>query len=172
MSSAVAQMWSLLLVKTFWRRFWFKSHMISRGRLVATCVRFLAVWKSNKRANREPTSCNHLGAFYWLVLLVRVRFLYPLQASRNVVHTLCFNVFMPPHVCARCLVFLWAQIRTIRCATYETVGHVFCQIFNHDISRWFTCKNWKSCSRQPSTISTIPCHWTLLRRRQQQAQWS
>ena len=35
-----------------------------RDRFVATCVRFLAVWKSNKRANREPTSCKHSGAFY------------------------------------------------------------------------------------------------------------
>jgi len=52
------------IVKTFWRRFWFKSHMLSRDRFVATCVRFLAVWKSHKRANREPTSCNRLGAFY------------------------------------------------------------------------------------------------------------
>ena len=27
-------------------------------------VRFLAVWKSKKHANREPNSYNHLGAFY------------------------------------------------------------------------------------------------------------
>jgi len=38
----------------FWRRFWFKAHMLSRDRLVVTCVRFLAVWKGHKRANREP----------------------------------------------------------------------------------------------------------------------
>ena len=29
-----------------------------------------------------------------------------------------------------------------------------------------------NCSSQPNTISTIPCHWTLLRRKQQQVQWS
>jgi len=39
------------IVKTFLGRFWFKSHMLSRDRLVATCVRFLGVWKTNKRAN-------------------------------------------------------------------------------------------------------------------------
>jgi len=33
------------IVKTFWRRFWFKSHNLSRDRLVATCVRFSAMWK-------------------------------------------------------------------------------------------------------------------------------
>ena len=51
------------IVKTFCRRFWFQSHMLSRDRFVATSVRFSAVWKRRKRANREPTSCNHLGAF-------------------------------------------------------------------------------------------------------------
>jgi len=56
--------WKPPIVKTFWRRFWFESHMLSRGCLVATCVRFLAVWKRNRRANPEPTCCNNLGAFY------------------------------------------------------------------------------------------------------------
>jgi len=55
------------IVTTFWRRFWFKFHMLSSNRFVATCVRFLAVWKSNKRANREPSSWNHLGAYYVLL---------------------------------------------------------------------------------------------------------
>jgi len=27
------------------------------------CIRFLALWKSSKHANRERSSCNHLGAF-------------------------------------------------------------------------------------------------------------
>jgi len=35
------------------------------------CIRFLPVWKSNKHANREPTTCNHLGAFY-LMCFARV----------------------------------------------------------------------------------------------------
>jgi len=38
-------------------------------------------------------------------------------------------------------VFLRAQIRKIRYATHKTVGHVLCQIFNHDISGWFPYKN-------------------------------
>jgi len=112
------------IVKTFTQRFWFKSHMLSRDRLVVICFRFLADWKSNKRTYAQGV----------------------------------------------CL--FWAQIRKIRCATYKTAGHVLCQIFNHDLSGWFAWKNWWSCSRQPSAISTIPCHWTLLRRRQQQTQWS
>jgi len=39
----------------------FKPHLFTRQ---FSCVRFLPVWKSNKRANREPDSCNHLGPFY------------------------------------------------------------------------------------------------------------
>jgi len=38
--------------------------MLSHDRPVVTCVRFLPVRKSKKYANRETTSCNHLGAFY------------------------------------------------------------------------------------------------------------
>ena len=52
------------IVKTSCRRFWLKSHMLSRDRFVATCIRFLVIWKRKKCANREPTSSNHLGAFY------------------------------------------------------------------------------------------------------------
>ena len=55
---------------------------------------------------------------------------------RAKVQTLCFNVFVPSHICARCL-FFWAQITKIRYATYQTVVYVLCQIFNHDISGWF-----------------------------------
>jgi len=49
------------LLKAFWLRFWFKtSHPFARR---FRYVRFLGVWKSNKHANREPSSCNHLGRF-------------------------------------------------------------------------------------------------------------
>jgi len=37
----------------------------------------LGVWQSNKHANREPNSCNHLGRFTWRVSLVCARFLWP-----------------------------------------------------------------------------------------------
>jgi len=47
------------------------------------------------------------------------------------------------------------------------VNYVFDQIFNRDVFGWLDCGNWKSCSCQPSTISTIPRQWTVLRRRQQ-----
>jgi len=55
----------------------------------------------------------------------------------------------------------------------ENVGHVFCQIFNRDVFGWFACKIYcLPCSRQPSTLSIIPCNWTHFRRRQQQPWWS
>jgi len=43
----------------------------------------------------------------------------------------------------------------------KNVDHVFCQTFNHDVFGWFACKNEKSCSCQPNTISTIPCHFCI-----------
>jgi len=62
-----------------------------------------------------------LGAFYLTSFVVCerfLRFLQPWQASRNVVLTLSFNVFMPPDVCAVCMVFR-AQIRKNRWKTYK-----------------------------------------------------
>jgi len=53
-------------------------------------ARFSGVWKSNKHADREPSSCNHLDHFTWRVLLVCAIFLRPWQASWNVVLKLCF----------------------------------------------------------------------------------
>jgi len=52
------------------------------------------------------------------------------------------------------------------------VGYVFSQIYNCNVLGCFAEGNYKSCSRQPSTIFTIPCHWKLLRCKQQQTQWS
>jgi len=69
------------------------------------CVRFIAVWKSNKHANREPSSSTNWVHFA-CVLLVCVKFVQPWWASRNVVPTLCFNVFMPPYIGALWLVFM------------------------------------------------------------------
>ena len=37
------------------------SHLFTRQ---FSCVRFLTVWKSEKYANREANSYNHLNAFY------------------------------------------------------------------------------------------------------------
>jgi len=81
--------------------------------------------KNNKHANREPGSCNHLGAFY-VTCFARVCEIFTAVGSEsNVVHTLCFKVFMPPYICAVCLFFL-AQIRQSRCETYKkNVGNVF-----------------------------------------------
>jgi len=64
------------------------------------CVRYLPVWKSNKHANRERSSYNHLGTFY-LACFARVCEIFiAWQVSHSVLLTLCFNVFMPPHICA------------------------------------------------------------------------
>ena len=57
------------IFKTFWRWFWFLN-CTSFTRQV-TCVRFLAVWKRKKHANRERNSYIHLDSFY-LTCFVRV----------------------------------------------------------------------------------------------------
>jgi len=51
------------LFKNFWRRYRFLNltHPFTRQ---FGCVRFLAVWKSKKHANRERNSYKCLGAFY------------------------------------------------------------------------------------------------------------
>jgi len=79
------------IVKTFWWQFCFKSHMLSPDCFIAICVRFLAVWRSDKRVNREPTSRNHLGAFY-LTCFVCMCEIFTSVVSHNMVQMLCFNV--------------------------------------------------------------------------------
>jgi len=92
-----------LLLKAFRLRFWFKtSHPFARR---FCYVRFLGIWKTNKHAIMNLAVATVCVRFTWYVLLVCARFLWPWQASRNVVLKLCFNVFMPSHVCAGCLVF-------------------------------------------------------------------
>ena len=46
------------------------------------CVRFLAVWKSSKHVNREPSSCNHLGAFH-LMCFARVYEIFTAVVSES-----------------------------------------------------------------------------------------
>jgi len=104
------------------------------------------VWKSNKHANRGSSSCNNLGRFTWRVLLVCATFLWPWQASINVVLKLCFNVFIPWLICVVCLIFLITDKKK-QMWNIKNVGHVFCQTFNLDVSSWFACKNYSSCSR-------------------------
>jgi len=63
------------LLQAFWLRFWFETLHPFAWRF--RYVRFSGVWKSNKHANREPSSCNYLDRFSWRVLLVCARFLRP-----------------------------------------------------------------------------------------------
>ena len=58
------------------------------------CVRFFEVWKGNKRANRDPCICNHLGRFTWRVLLVCGRFLQACSLRRPHVCVVCFDFTM------------------------------------------------------------------------------
>ena len=113
------------------------------------CFRFLAVWKSNKRANRKPSSCNHLGAFY-LTCFVRVCEIFTAwKASRNMVLTLCFNVFLPPHVqYVQCIcLFFWAQIRKkTDVKLIKNEGHVLTHA--HPFFSYL-------CSKQLSNIQTV-----------------
>ena len=56
------------VVKTFCRRFWFKSHMLLRDRFIATSIRFLALWKRKKTCEPwtyqlQPFGCVLLDVF-------------------------------------------------------------------------------------------------------------
>jgi len=60
----------------------FNNDTIREASHILSCDGFnafdsFAVGKSNKHANRDATSCNHLGRFTWRELLVCARFLQP-----------------------------------------------------------------------------------------------
>jgi len=82
-----------------------------------------------KHANREPNSYNHLGAFY-LTCFVRVCETFTVVVSElQRCLTLCFNVFMPPHILYKCSVLFLNTDKKTDLILIKTVRHVFCQIF-------------------------------------------
>jgi len=90
----------------------FKAHIFSRDSLIAFDSYQSEKYRNTRIVNLTVTTI--WVRFTWRVLLVRVRFLQTRSASCNVVLTLCFKVFMAPHVLqhigAVCL-FFWTQIR-------------------------------------------------------------
>jgi len=57
---------------------WTSCHFARQFR----CIRFFAVWKSNKHANRETSSCSHLSAFH-LTYFARVYELFTAVLSES-----------------------------------------------------------------------------------------
>jgi len=93
--------------RAYWRFFGHRSSL--NLRFFRTTVSLRSILSSLKQQQTRESwiySCNHLGRITWRVLLVCARFLWPWQASRNVVLKLCFNVFIPPLKYAVCLIFL------------------------------------------------------------------
>jgi len=76
---------------------------------------------------------------------------------------------MPPHISAAYFALgnfiFWILLLSTGKKKYvkamKCVGYVFGQILKRDVRDVFgllTCGDEKSCSRQPNTISIIPCH--------------
>jgi len=107
------------VVKTFWRQFWFKSDNLSRDRLVATCVRFLAVWKSYKHTNPESSSCNHLGAFY-LTCFARMCEIFTsvVSESQRGPHVMLSGLYAATHMCM-VFVFFSTDKKNQRCNLWK-----------------------------------------------------
>ena len=105
--------------------------------------------------------------FLWRGLLVCVRFLQPRQASRNVVLTLCFNVFMPPHMCAVCSFVLSTdrgvkRLDGVRDIKQVRRPHVRSWGLSEAISLyWSTCdsvgtfRHPGNCARLPSLVTPL-----------------
>ena len=98
------------------------------------------------------------------------------SGSATLVLTLCIKVFLQPHILqymgAVCFFLFWTHIRKNRCDSYKNVDHVFSQIFQLWRFRLVCLCQFIILSRQLIRILTISCNLTLLRRRQQQMQWS
>jgi len=59
-----------------------------------------------------------------------------------VVLTLCFKVFMPPHMLYMCSVFIFSNTdKKKHVILIKNVGHMFCQILNCDDFGWFVGGN-------------------------------
>jgi len=111
------------LLKTFWRRFWFEPHIISRDgfadleseKVRSTRIVNLAV---------QPVGCVLHDVFCSCVWNFYSRGKRTATWSpRCALSSLCRHTYV------QCGWLLRAQIRKDRCETYKNVGHVFCQIF-------------------------------------------
>jgi len=116
------------------------------------CVRFLAVWKANKYANRESISCKHLVGFYlthfasssnccsWLRHVCKIFAAVVWWASHNVLlNPFCVNAFTPRQICEAWFVsgnWRYCTLRQgqIDITPLKYVGYVVGQIFQCDIS--------------------------------------
>ena len=144
MSSPLAQLWYPLL-KTFWRRFWFESHIISRDGFTA-----FDSLQSEKVTNTrivnlavQPVGCVLHDVFCSCVWDFYSRGKRAATWSPRVPNFLCRHTFV------QCGWFLWAQIRKDRCETYKNEGHVFFQIFQPWRFRFF--RVWKLIILFPPT---------------------
>jgi len=113
-------------LKTFWRRFWFEPHIISRDGFVA-----FDSLQSEKVANMrivnlavQPVWCILHDVFWWCVWDFCRRGKWAATRSPR-----CALTSLCRHTYVHCGWFLCAQIRKDRCVTYKNVGNAFFQIF-------------------------------------------
>jgi len=114
----------ILLLKTFWRRFWYEPHIISRDGFVA-----FDSLQSEKVTNTrivnlavQPVGCVSNDVFCSSVWDFYSRGERDATWSpRCALTSLCRHTHVQW--------FLWTQIRKDRCETYKNVDHAFFQIF-------------------------------------------
>ena len=152
----------MLIPQTCWRRFWFKPRILSRHSFVA-----LDSWQSVKVTN--TWLMNLAVATMWVRFAWRVWHFYS-PGKRVAKWSRCALTFIcRQNTYMQCVWFFEHRWEKIGVMLIKQIGHVFYQIFlswHFWVDLPVEINNPVPASQK---ISTIPCHWTLLRRRQQQA---
>ena len=113
------------LLKTFWRRFWFEPHIISRDGFVAFDSLQSEKVTNTRIVNQavQPVGCV-LSDVFWSC----VWDFYSRGKRAAMWSPCCVLTSLCSHAYVQCGWFLWPQTRKDRCESYKNVGHVFFQI--------------------------------------------
>ena len=139
------------LLKTFWRRFWFEPHIISRDGFVA-----FDSLQSEKVTNKPIVNLAVQPVGYVLhdVFCSCVWDFYSRGKRSARWSPRCALTSLCRHTYVQCGLFLWAQIRKDRWETYKNVGHVFFQIFQP--WRFWWVRLWKLINPVPASQAQFP----------------
>ena len=114
------------LLKTFWRRFCFEPHIISRDGFVT----FDSLQSEKVRNTRIVNlAVQPVGCVLHEVFCSYVWDFYSRGKRAAMWSPRCALTSLCRHTYVQCGWFLRVQIRKDRCETNKNVGHVFCQIF-------------------------------------------
>ena len=130
------------------------------------CVRFLAVWKSNKYANRETSSWNQAVRFTWRVLLMCVRFnsrgkRVATSSSR------CSLTSLYHHTYVQCVCFFEHRWEKTGMKLVKKRRPRFVKYLPATFSVGWPAKINNTVTASQCMNSTIPCHWTFFHQKWQ-----